>query len=177
MFSAVLETFSNVVTLALQLKIRNTVSITHYNMIILMYWGIKWNAFERGHCKALDWKPRSPASPAGLLLCHESIFLSAGSWSMRDQAWQTVWVCACESVVSKYIVLCAFMPPSTERHTVLPVQLAQSFCFCCFLNIDFILKCGISYYPEDISKLCSGGAPKEKHCSCYFPSQRLHSIM
>lgn len=94
---------------------------------------------------------------------------------VRDRAQQTVWVCACESAVSKYIVftpLCLL----ALRHTVPSWQLAQSFCFCSFPNMDFIQEWGVSRDPWDTSRLCSKYASEERCCSC-LPFQSLHPVM
>lgn len=113
-----------------------TLNEIHLNMAIAWLPGFRWEAKEPGAC---GWP----------VFSHKSIFPPARSWGARDGA--QMWACACESVVSKYIVLHAFMLPSTKRHTVPSLQLAQSFLFLLFSKYGF--------HPQIWSFSCPTGHP------------------
>ena len=65
-----------------------------------------------------------------------------------------------------------------ETHSFFLWSLLKTFGFCCFLNMDFILKCGVSHYLEDASKLCFTCELKEKcHSHWCFLFQHLLSTV
>ena len=107
-----------------------------------MYQDTECNAVDHGHCMAArlwmgsHWA-QHPQLAGWSALRTFSCLRQLGY--MRDRAGEMVWICACESVVSKYIVLHALRDTQ-----FLPAQLAQSFCFCWSPYMEFLLKCGIS---------------------------------
>lgn len=125
-------------------------------------------------CQALDWRLMSPGATAGPLPCSENISPTCRQLGHVRPGPADMWVCACELPVSHYIVLGAFMPPSTERYTVPSCATCSELLFCCFLNIpnvEFLitLRTWASF------ALSVHWRIKRRPCHC-FPSQSLHPI-
>lgn len=138
-----------------------TLNEIHLNMATAWLPGFRWEAKDPGAC---GWP----------VFSHKSIFPPARSWRARDGA--QMWACACESVCQNtlyFAPLCFLAPRDTQ---FLPCKLLKVFCFCCFLNMDFIPKFGVSHVPRDTRWLCSERELKERHRSC-FPFLSLHAMM
>ena len=93
-------------------------------------------------------RPRRPAPAAGLSSPWEH-FPTCRQQERERRAQQTVWLCACESVVSKYIVLHALSDSQPRETQFLPRNLLKAFWFCCFVNMNLIPKFEVSHDLRD----------------------------